>query len=377
MNLRHLWAVTRKEVQHIFRDRGTFILVLITPTVVLLLMTYALTVDLEHLPIAVLDYDRSALSRSFVQQITAGKDLELHASASSPEELEDLLVDGEIKAAVIIAPGFSRELLSLQGVDLQVVIDGTEPESGGFAVEQIGLRTEAFLDSALASQFQHQGLSLDTLQPIDLRVRAWFNPGLESVVDLVPGLISIVLGLPAFSVALTLAREHEHRTMEQLLVSPVTRLELLLGKMLPYVLVGLFNVIFIPLLAIVWFGVPFQGSFLLFLALSTVFLFAELSMGMIIGVFMKSQSAALALSFLVVLFPGFFLTGIFFPIASMPEIARLESMFLPGTHYAIITRGIFLTGTGLDVLWPYTVMLGVIGVGFTLAASLFFKKRLA
>ena len=377
MNLRHLWAVTRKEVQHIFRDRGTFILVLITPTVVLLLMTYALTVDLEHLPIAVLDYDRSALSRSFVQQITAGKDLELHASASSPEELEDLLVDGEIKAAVIIAPGFSRELLSLQGVDLQVVIDGTEPESGGFAVEQIGLRTEAFLDSALASQFQHQGLSLDTLQPIDLRVRAWFNPGLESVVDLVPGLISIVLGLPAFSVALTLAREHEHRTMEQLLVSPVTRLELLLGKMLPYVLVGLFNVIFIPLLAIVWFGVPFQGSFLLFLALSTVFLFAELSMGMIIGVFMKSQSAALALSFLVVLFPGFFLTGIFFPIASMPEIVRLEAMFLPGTHYAIITRGIFLTGTGLDVLWPYTVMLGVIGVGFTLAASLFFKKRLA
>ncbi len=377
MNLRHLWAVTRKEVQHIFRDRGTFILVLITPTVVLLLMTYALTVDLEHLPIAVLDYDRSALSRSFVQQISAGKDLELHASVSSPAELEDLLIDGEIKAAVIIAPGFSRELLSLQGADLQVVIDGTEPESGGFAVEQIGLRTEAFLDTVLVSQFQHQSLSLDTLQPIDLRIRAWFNPGLESIVDLVPGLISIVLGLPAFSVSLTLAREHEHRTMEQLLVSPVTRLELLLGKMLPYVLVGLFNVIFIPLLVIVWFGVPFRGNFLLFLALSAVFLFAELSMGMIIGVFMKSQSAALALSFLVVLFPGFFLTGIFFPIASMPEIARLEAMFLPGTHYAIITRGIFLTGTGLDVLWPYTVMLGVIGVGFTLAASLFFKKKLA
>jgi len=377
MNLRHLWAVTRKEVQHIFRDRGTFILVMITPTVVLLLMTYALTVDLEQLPIAVLDYDRSSLSRSFIQQITAGEDLDLYASTASPEELEGLLVEGKIKAAVIIAPGFSRELLSLEGVDLQVIIDGTEPESGGFAVEHIGLRAEDFLETTLTSQFQRRGLSLDSLQPIDLRVQAWFNPDLKSTVDLVPGLISIVLGLPAFSVALTLAREHEHRTMEQLLVSPVTRLELLLGKMIPYILVGLFNVIFIPFLAVLWFGVPFRGNFLLFLALSAVFLFAELSMGMVIGVFMKSQSAALALSFLVVLFPGFFLTGIFFPIVSMPEIARMESLFLPGTHYAVITRGVFLTGVGLEVLWPYTVMLAFLGLAFTLAASLFFKKKLA
>jgi len=377
MKLRHLWAVTRKEVQHIFRDRGTFILVMITPTVVLLLMTYALTVDLEQLPIAVLDYDRSSLSRSFIQQITAGEDLDLYASAVSPEELEGLLVEGKIKAAVIIAPGFSRELLSLEGVALQVIIDGTEPESGGFAVEHIGLRAEDFLETTLTSQFQRRGLSLDSLQPIDLRVQAWFNPGLKSTVDLVPGLISIVLGLPAFSVALTLAREHEHRTMEQLLVSPVTRLELLLGKMIPYILVGLFNVIFIPFLAVLWFGVPFRGNFLLFLALSAVFLFAELSMGMVIGVFMKSQSAALALSFLVVLFPGFFLTGIFFPIVSMPEIARMESLFLPGTHYAVITRGVFLTGVGLEVLWPYTVMLAFLGLAFTLAASLFFKKKLA
>ena len=377
MSIRHLWAVTRKEIQHIFRDRATFILVLITPTVVLLLMTYTLAVNIEHVPLAVLDYDQSPTSRAFIQRITAGEDLDLYAQVDSIAEIEDMLIQGQVKAAVIIAPGFSRDLLSLRGIDLQVIIDGTEPESGGFAVEHIGWRAEAFANEILADQFQMQGIPLESLQPIDLRVQAWFNPGLKPIIDLVPGLISIVLGFPALTVALTLAREHEHSTMEQLLVSPIKRTDLLLGKIIPYIMVGLLNVMLIPIFAILWFKVPFQGNFLIFIALSAIFLFAELSMGMVIGVFMKSQSAALAMSFLVVMFPGFFLTGIFFPIAAMPEVARLESLFLPGTHYAIITRGVFLTGIGLETLWPNAVMLLIIGAAFILIASLFFKKRLA
>jgi len=377
MSFRHLWAVTRKEIQHIFRDRATFILVLITPTVVLLLMTYTLAVNIEHVPLAVLDYDQNPTSRAFIQRITAGEDLDLYAQVDSIAEIEDMLIQGQVKAAVIIAPGFSRDLLSLRGIDLQVIIDGTEPESGGFAVEHIGWRAEAFANEILADQFQMQGVPLESLQPIDLRVQAWFNPGLKPIIDLVPGLISIVLGFPALTVALTLAREHEHSTMEQLLVSPIKRTDLLLGKIIPYIMVGLLNVMLIPIFAILWFKVPFQGNFLIFIALSAIFLFAELSMGMVIGVFMKSQSAALAMSFLVVMFPGFFLTGIFFPIAAMPEVARLESLFLPGTHYAIITRGVFLTGIGLETLWPNAVMLLIIGAAFILIASLFFKKKLA
>jgi len=377
MSIRHLWAVTRKEIQHIFRDRATFILVLITPTVVLLLMTYTLAVNIEHVPLAVLDYDQSPTSRAFIQRITAGEDLDLYARVDSIAEIEDMLIQGQVKAAVIIAPGFSRDLLSLRGIDLQVIIDGTEPESGGFAVEHIGWRAEAFANEILADQFQMQGIPLESLQPIDLRVQAWFNPGLKPIIDLVPGLISIVLGFPALTVALTLAREHEHSTMEQLLVSPIKRTDLLLGKIIPYIMVGLLNVMIIPIFAILWFKVPFHGNFLIFIALSAIFLFAELSVGMVIGVFMKSQSAALAMSFLVVMFPGFFLTGIFFPIAAMPEVARLESLFLPGTHYAIITRGVFLTGIGLETLWPNAIMLLIIGVAFILIASLFFKKSLA
>ena len=376
MSIRHLWAVIRKEIQHILRDRGTFILVLVTPTIILLIMTYSLAVDIQHVPIALLDYDKSPTSRSFVQQITAGDDLDLSYNVNSISEIENLLTRGKIKAAVIIDPGFSENLLALRGLSLQVIIDGTEPESGGFAVEHIGWRAESFANQVLSNQLQASGIPLDSLQPIDLRIRAWYNPTLTPQVDLVPGLLSIVLGFPAFSVALTLAREHEHRTMEQLLATPIKRIELLLGKMIPYIIAGLFNVILIPLLAMVWFNTPFNGSFPLFMFLSIIFLFAELSMGMIIGVFMRSQSAALALSFLVVLFPGFFLTGIFFPTASLPELARMEALFLPGTHYAIITKGVFLTGIGIDVLWPYAVMLTFIGLAFTGTAALFFKKKL-
>ncbi len=376
MSLRHMWAVTRKELQHIWRDRSTLILVLFTPTLLMLLMAYALTVDIQHIPIAVLDQDRSPTSRAFVQQITAGDDLDLYAQVDSLDQIENLLMNGAVKAAVIIDPAFSRELLSLRGMPLQIIIDGTEPESGGFAVDHVGWRAEEFVNTALADQIQALGIPLESLQPIDLRVRAWYNPSLKPRVDMIPGLISLVLGFPALSVALTIAHEREHGTLEQLMATPIGRTDILLGKMIPYIFVGLVNVIVIPILAMIWFDVPFHGSFPLFFGLSAVFLFAILSMGVIIGVFMRTQAAALALSFLLVFFPGFFLTGIFFPIASMPEMMRLEAMGLPGTHYAVITRGVFLTAVGLDVLWPYGVMLLGLGIAFTGIAALFFRKKL-
>lgn len=376
MSWRKLRAVIRKELQHIVRDRATLVLVLITPTAILLIMAYALTVDLEHIPIAVLDHDRSRTSRSFIQQITAGEDLDLYAQVDSFDELETMLVKGEIKAAIVIAPDFAEDVLSLSGLPMQVIIDGTEPESGNYALDHIGQRVERFIREAMADQMLARGISEEALLPIDLRVRAWYNPGLEPRVDMIPGLISMVLGFPALSVALTLAHEREHGTLEQLMVSPIGRADLLVGKMIPYILVGMANVIFMPLLAMAWFDIPFNGNFLLFMVLSAFFLFSVLSMGIIIGVFMRTQAAALAMSFLLIFFPGFFLTGIFFPIASMPEIMRMEALFLPGTHYAVITRGLFLTAVGMDVLWPYAVMLIGLGVIFTGIAALFFRKRL-
>ncbi len=355
MKLPHILAVTRKEIHHILRDRSTLILVLFTPTMLLLFFSYALTVDIQHVKIAVLDYDRSQVSRAFIQQITAGDDIDLYAQVDTFDELDDLLLRGKIKAAVTIGPNFSADLMSLKGTPIQVLIDGTEPVSGGFAVDHIARRAEAFVTEALGTQLQSMGLNAKSLYPLDVRVRSWFNPGLKPRNDIIPGLISMVLGMPALSVALALAHEREHGTLEQLMATPIGRGELLIGKMLPYLLVGLINVALIPGLAIAWFHISVNGSFLLFFALSAVFLVAILSMGILVGVFMRTQAAALALSFLVIFFPGFFLTGIFFPLASMPEAVRMEAMFLPGTPYATITRGIFLPAIGLDILWPYVV----------------------
>jgi ABC-2 type transport system permease protein len=376
MSPRHLWAITRKEVLHIFRDRITFFLVILAPTILLFIMAYSLTVEIKHVPIAVLDYDRSPASRRLVSQITAGEDLSLYAQVGTLDEIEDLLLRGRIKAALIIDPNFAHHLAAARGVPMQIIIDGTEPQSGGFAMDQIGWRAEQFINQSLSEHIQAVDPSIDSLQPINLRVRTWYNPGLESRVDLVPGLLSIVLGMPALSVALTIANEREHGTLEQLMATPISRADLLLGKMIPYILVGMVNAILIPVIAITWFDIPFNGSFALFFFLTMLFMFAILSLGIVVGVFMPTQPAALALSFLVIFFPGFFLTGIFFPIASMPEIMRLEALALPGTHYGIITRGTFLTGVGLEVLWPYGVMLFVLGCIFVVVAALFFRKKL-
>lgn len=376
MSLRHLLAVTRKEILHIFRDRMTLFLVFLAPALLLFIMAYALSVEIQHVPVAVLDYDRSAVSRSFIQQITAGEDLELHSQVNSMHEINNLLMRGEIKAAVVIGPSFGRDLQAMRGIPIQIIIDGTEPQSGGFAMEHISRRAEEFINQALSTQIEAIGGSSNSIRPIDLRVRTWYNPGLEPRVDLVPGLLSIVLGFPALSVALTISHEREHGTLEQLMATPISRPELLLGKMIPYILVGMVNAILLPLIAIMAFDIPFNGSFLLYFMLTCIFIFAVLSMGIIIGVFMPTQPAALALSFLLIFFPGFFLTGIFFPIAAMPEIVRMESLALPGTHYAIITRGTFLTGVGLDVLWPYGVMLFILGWVFVAIAALFFRKKL-
>jgi ABC-2 type transport system permease protein len=372
MSLHRIRAITRKEIQHILRTRSTSILVLLAPLALLFVMAYALTVDIESVPIAVLDQDGSEASREFAQQLANPEELVLYATVASHEELERLLLDGSIKAGVVIEEGFGQALARQTGLPVRVIIDGTEPQGGYFAIDEISEQILAFVTDLLA----RAGLPADLLEPIDLHVEALYNPHLEPRVDVVPGLISMVLGMPALSVALALAHEREHGTLEQLLVTPVSKAELLLGKMIPYILVGLINVVVIPAVAIVTFGIPFRGSFPLFFLLSTIFLFAMLSMGTIIGVLSRTQPVALALSFLVIFFPGFFLTGIFFPLVSMPDLIRAEAELLPGTSYAIITRGIFLKGLGLETLWPEAVTLLALGVAFTVVAALIFKKRL-
>lgn len=377
MSLRRVWAMTRKEIRLIQRDRATAVMVLLAPAMLLFMLAYAMTSDINHVPVAALDLDRTTTSRALLARLTIGEDLDLIAQPEEMGSVERLLLRDEIDAAVVIPAGFERTLRSMRGLPLQILVDGTEPQTGGFAVDHISRRVEAFVLDVLADRFVAEGIPPDSLTTVEVKVRNWYNPNLKARVDLIPGLLSMVLGLPGMSVALTLAREREHGTLEQLLATPISRMELLLGKIGPYLLSGLANVVLTTAIAITWFRVPFRGDFLLYLGLSGVFFFSLLSMAMIVGVFSHTQAAAMALSFLVVFFPGFFLTGIFFPLVSMPPIVRLEALSLPGSHYAVITRGVFITGVGLGVLWPYGLALLGLGCAFIGIAALFFRKKLA
>jgi ABC-2 type transport system permease protein len=199
MSFRQFWAVALKEIRFIFRDKSTLYSVLIAPTLTLFVMAYAMTVNIKNVPVTVLDYDRSSISSEFIQKILAGEDLVLYNQSSSMEEVEDLLQRGKVKAAIILDPSFGEDVQSLKGLPIQILIDGTEPESGGFALEHVAQKAEEYIKDLLLTQYSEYNLTEETLNPIDLRVRTWYNPSLKPRVDMIPGLISLVLGFPALS----------------------------------------------------------------------------------------------------------------------------------------------------------------------------------
>ncbi|MFQ6000970.1 MAG: ABC transporter permease [Anaerolineae bacterium] len=369
MKIRKTLSVMRKEIWHIVRDRRTFFLVTISPVFLLITFTYTLSAKIEHVPLAVMDYDRTPLSRQYLSELTSGKDLDLRFYASDYGEIERLLLQGEVRAAVIIPPDFMEETRALKGGQLQIIVDGTEPNTGNFALAHIASFTDYFATRILQQP-------LESLAPIDLRIRTWYNPSLKSTVGMVPALIALVLTLPAVSVSLAIAREKEQGTFEQLIATPLSRSELLVGKLTPYIASGLLDVVLCTLVGIFWFGVPFRGNFLLYLLLAADFFFASLSMGLLISTFVSSQQVAMIASLLIFLFPGFFMSGLFFPISSMPPLMKMEAYALPTTHFVIISRGLFVKGLGLGALWPYTLVLffmGLLVLGLTI---LFFRKRL-
>jgi len=376
MKIRKTLSVMRKETWHIIRDRRTFFLVTISPVFLLITFAYAFYLKIEDVPLAVMDYDGTSLSRRYVNELTSGRDFHLRFYASDYGEIERLLLQGDVRAAVIIPPHFMDDALGLRGAQLQIIVDGTEPNTGNFALAHITSFTDYFATRILQRSLEKTGPSLESLAPIDLRVRTWYNPSLKSVVGMVPALIALVLTLPAVSVSLAIAREKEQGTFEQLIATPLSRFELLVGKLTPYIAGGLLDVALCTLVGIFWFGVPFRGNFLLYLLLAADFFLASLSMGLLISAFVSSQQVAMIASLLIFLFPGFFMSGLFFPISSMPPLMRMEAYALPTTHFVIISRGLFVKGLGLGSLWPYALALfftGLLVLGLT---TLFFRKRL-
>jgi ABC-2 type transport system permease protein len=246
-------------------------------------------------------------------------------------------------------------------------------------MQHVGGYTQQFALEVASDVAARAGFPIDeaALVPIELRMRTWYNPTLKAVIGFLPALIAMVMAMPAVTTTLALTREKEHGTLEQLIATPIRRSELLVGKLIPYILSGMVGVILCVIVAVYHFGSPFRGSFGLYMLLSVDFLLASLAIALVMSVFVKTQQAAQLGAMLIFFFPGFFLSGIFYPLVSMAPIMKMEAYMVPTTHYVMIGRGIFLKGQGLEALWPHALALLVMGILMMGLSIFLFKKKLA
>ena len=374
-SVRRTVAIVRKELLHIVRNKVALFLTVMSPPMMTLVLMYSFTVDIKDVPVSVLDHDNSALSQRYVSGLLGTRDVTMHERALDYEDVEQRLEWGEIKAAIIIPSGFMDDIVVGREASLQIIIDGTAPSTANHATAHVIGFTQNMAADVLRQDLERMGYGSLDFQPIDLRVRTWYNPTLRTIVGYAPALLAVVMGMPGTLTAMMLAREKEHGTLEQLITTPIGRTELLVGKLVPYLLSGLVSVLFCAAIIVYWFRVPFRGSLLTFMFLSADFLVATLSIGLLMSVFLKTQQAAQLLSPLVFTLPAFFLSGIFIPISSMNPLMQTVAYVLPSTHYVVIARQTFLKGWGLAQLWPHAVALLVIGlVTMALAVGLFRKK---
>jgi ABC-2 type transport system permease protein len=379
VNLLRTWAVIRKEARHILRDRRTFLLVTISPVFLLLVMAYTFMVDIKNVAVAVMDRDGTNLSRRYIAGLGGTGDVLVRYIAKDYADLEHWLMTSEAKAAIVIPPGFEGDLLAGREASVQVLIEGTDPNTANTAMVHVGGFTQQFALEVVGDVAARAGVVVNeaALVPVELRQRTWYNPTLRVVIGFMPALIAMVLAMPAVTTTLALTREKEHGTLEQLIATPIRGTELLIGKLVPYVLSGLLCVVSCAAVAVYWFGTPFKGSFGLYMILSLAFLMGSLAIALLLSVFVKTQQAAQLGAMLIFFFPGFFLSGIFYPLVSMAPIMKMEAYMIPNTHYVMISRGIFLKGQGLEALWPYALALVVMSIVFLALAIMLFKKKLA
>jgi len=379
MKLSKTYAVMIKETRHILRDRITFLMLLLIPVFLMIAFSYSLAVDVKEVPITLLDADRSPLSREFVAVLSNSKDLVVGAEAENYAQVETWFDHSLIKAVVIIPPSFSDQVRGGQPVEVQVLVDGTDPTTAQFAIDQIISRSQVFGYEMALKVFRKQGGSRSPVaikEPIDLRVRTWYNPTLNNQKGIVPAMLALALSLPAVAVMGAIVRERELGTLESIFATPLSRGELLVGKIIPYILCSLVSALLCAAAAVYIFDAPFRGSLGLYVLLTLDYFLHAFSLALLISIFLPSQAAASLIGLLIFLFPGFFLSGIFYPISAFPPAVQHEASFLPSTPFVAVVRGLMIKGQGLETLWPQAALMFGVGVVLTFLSILLFKKKI-
>lgn len=372
-----LIAIIRKEFTHIFRDSQTLGIVLVMPITMLLLMGYAVAADIEHIPTAVFDQAMDAQSRAFLEKFWQTDFFELERTAHSQQETQDLIDEGVVRVGIIVPPGFAADLEAGKQVQVQALIDGSDTtiaQVAQFAVESIG---QASAVEIVGVKIGKSGAGLSSLvMPILMRPRLLYNPNLDKVNALVPSLIGLALQVQSiFLTSFAIVREREQGTLEQLIVTPVRAWELMIGKILPFVLLAFLNVGLTLGLGYLVFGVKFSGSLPLLLALSIVFLLGSLGIGVLISTISHTQMQANQIASFVLL-PSLILSGFLLPRDNMPTLAYYAGYLIPLTYFNEILRGIVMKGVGMAFLWKHVVPLAVFGIAVFAFSVLRFQKRL-
>ncbi|MGD8968480.1 MAG: ABC transporter permease [Anaerolineae bacterium] len=373
MSILRTYSLIRKEFLHIVRDRRTLFVMFAMPIIELVLLGYAATTDVEHLRTAVVDCDKSSASRALIEAYRASNYFDVVRRVESEELLRHLIDNGQVRAGLIVPAGYGARVAQGGRAEVGFVIDGSDP-----SVASTVFSASQSVGQAHSKQIviRTTGLDPDDLPGVTVRQRVWYNPEMRSANFMIPGIIGIILYfLTALFTSMSIVREREQGTIEQLIVTPVKPLEMIIGKVVPYIFIAFFDVLEVLAIGVFWFGVPIRGSLGLLLGLSALFLLTSLGMGIFISSASHSQQEAMLLTFLT-LFPSIFLGGFFFPIEAMPSWLQAITYVIPLRYMLSVIRGIILKGVGVEILYPQVIALAVFGVSIMLLAATRFQKRL-
>ena len=377
--MKRLWTIMIKEMFHIWRDPRTLALILLLPGMLLVLLGYGISGESLNTSLAVVDFSKTNASRDFVDRFTASRDFDLRYYISNEAELQDLIDQDQVDVGIIIPEDFGRKLNAQKQTTVQVLVDGSMNPTDSLTVQlKLGAISQMASQDILIKWLKRSGTGFNLSMPIVDNVRTLYNPHGDQKIYMIPGLIPILLQVQALLLsALAIVREREQGTMEQLIVTPIKPWELMLGKIIPYLLVSIVNLFLLLGLGELLFGVTVAGSYWDLIGLSLIFIIGSLGMGVLISNISQTQMQAIYIAVFIVLIPAIILSGLMFTRENMPAITYWYSELLPVTHYLNITRGIIVRGaTAQSLMWSSTIPLIILSIVYFIASVLVFRKRI-